>query len=158
MSRITLFYLILHVFKYSIYEHTVHTKPASASLPKQASEPSDLSSDSEASDSQDDGAVTLSSKPSIRELRQLPVTNWYNLGLQLKVREKELERIQSKYRDEKLCRTKMFGVWRREDDDPSYEKLLLALVSIGRRDLVEYICKRKGNFLVTDWYNGCKDE
>ena len=136
-------------------DQTDPIKPVSVSLPKQASESSDLSSDSEASDSQDDGAVTLSFKPSIRELRQLPVTNWYNLGLQLKVRQQELERIQSKYRDEKLCRTKMFGVWRREDDNPSYEKLLLALVSIGRRDLVESICKRKGNFLVTDWYNCC---
>ena len=90
---------------------------------------------------------TLSSKPTLRELRQLPVTKWYNLGLQLQVNQGELETIQSKHpQDDRICQTKMFGVWLREAEHPNYKKLLRALVAIGRRDIAESVCDKEGNF------------
>ena len=83
------------------------------------------------------------SKPALRELRQLPVTKWYNLGLQLQVNQEELEMIQSK--DDRICQTKMFGVWLREAEHPNYKKLLRALVAIGKKDIAESLCDKEGN-------------
>ena len=88
----------------------------------------------------------LSSNPTLRELRQLPVTKWYNLGLQLEVNQEELEKIQSKHpQNDRICQTKMFGVWVREVENPNYEKLLKALAAIGRRDIAEFVCDKEGN-------------
>ena len=88
----------------------------------------------------------LSSKPTLRELRQLPVTKWYNLGLQLEVNQEELEKIQSKHpQNDRICQTKMFGVWLRQVENPNYEKLLKALAAIGRRDIAESMCDKEGN-------------
>ena len=88
----------------------------------------------------------LSSNPTLRELRQLPVTKWYNLGLQLEVNQEELEKIQSKHpQNDRICQTKMFGVWLREVENPNYEKLLKALAVIGRRDIAESMCDKEGN-------------
>ena len=87
-----------------------------------------------------------SSKPTLRKLRQLPVTKWYNLGLQLQVDQEELETIQSKHpQDDRICQTKMFGVWLREIEHANYQKLLRALVAIGRRDIAESVCDKEGN-------------
>ena len=95
---------------------------------------------------------TLSSKPTLRELCQLPVSKWYNLGLQLEVNQKELEKIQSKHpQTDRICQTKMFGVWLREVENPNYEKLLKALASIGRRDIAKSLCEKKGNSYCTKY-------
>ena len=86
------------------------------------------------------------SKPTLRDLRQLPVTKWYNLGLQLQVDQEELEKIQSKHpQDDRICQTKMFGVWLREVEHPNYKELLTALVAIRRRDIAESVCEKEGN-------------
>ena len=92
---------------------------------------------------------TLSSEPTLQELRQLAVSKWYSLGLQLQVNQEELEKIQLKYpRNDRICQTKMFGVWLREVENPNYQKLLTALVAIGRRNIAESVCKKKGNTLL----------
>ena len=89
---------------------------------------------------------TLSSKPTLRKLHQLPVAKWYNLGLQLQVNQEELEKIQSKHpQDDRICQTKMFGVWLREIEHPNYQKLLRALVAIERRDIAMSVCDKEGN-------------
>ena len=91
----------------------------------------------------------LSSKPTLRELRQLPVTKWYNLGLQLEVNQGELEKIQSKHlQNDRICQTKMFGVWLRQVENPNYAKLLKALTAIGRRDIAESVCDKEGNTIL----------
>ena len=58
----------------------------------------------------------------------------------------ELEKIQSKYpQNDGICQTKMFGMWLREVENPNYGKLLRALIAIGRRDIAESVCEKKGN-------------
>ena len=83
--------------------------------------------------------------PTLRELCQFPVTKWYNLGLHLRVNQGELETIQSKHpQDDRICQTKMFGMWLREAKYPNYKKLLRSLIAIGRRDIAESVCDKKG--------------
>ena len=60
--------------------------------------------------------------------------------------QEELETIQSKHpQDDRICQTKMFGMWLREVEHPNYQKLLMALVAIGRRDIAESVCEKEGN-------------
>ena len=84
--------------------------------------------------------------PSLRELDQLPgvATVWYRLGLQLEVKTEDLDVIEMKYRDADMCKIKMFAEWLRCDTNPTYKKLVVALLAVGKRNLAESVCSARG--------------
>ena len=98
-----------------------------------------------------DSGLNLSSKPSICDLGRCSglAETWYLLGIELKVEQEELDAIEDKYRDDHLRMVKMFGVWLRKGECPSYRKLVEALVAIRRRDIAEALCQQisKLNYL-----------
>ena len=89
------------------------------------------------------------SKPILRELSELPVAAcWYRLGIQLGVAEDDLDVIEKDYpRDTKLCKVKMFGAWLRSDTSATHEKLIKALVAIGKTSLARQLCGEYGTFI-----------
>ncbi len=73
---------------------------------------------------------------------------WYRLGLQLGVRADDLDMIEKKYpRDADMCKVRMFAEWQRGDANPTYETLVRALASIGKRKLAESVCSTQGNWV-----------
>ena len=70
---------------------------------------------------------------------------WYVLGLQLGVSADELDVIERNYpRDNHMCKVKMFGTWLRMDTSATYEKLVRALVTVGKRNIAKSICAARG--------------
>ena len=71
--------------------------------------------------------------------------DWHLLGLQLEVRADELDVIERNYpRDNHVCKAKMFGAWLRVDTNATYEKLVRALVAVGKRNIAEAMCIARG--------------
>ena len=96
--------------------------------------------------------------PTLRDLSSLPVSNWYLLGLKLGVRGNVLDTIERKYRrDNHMCKVKMFGTWLRVDISASYTKLARALFAVGKRDIAEAICTKRGTCMkVTVVESACR--
>ena len=83
--------------------------------------------------------------PTLRELCELPANCWYGLGVQLGIPDHELDVIEQNYpRDAKMCQSKMFGVWLRNESAPTYEKMVKALVAVDRTSLAEVLCGKHG--------------
>ena len=47
-------------------------------------------------------------------------------------------------RDNKMCKIKMFGAWLREDSNATYEKLIRALATVGKRNIASAMCTTRG--------------
>jgi len=76
---------------------------------------------------------------------------WYRLGIQLGVTEDDLNVIEQNYpRDAKMQRAKMFGTWLRSDISATYEKLIKALMVVGKLSLAEKLCRKYGTLLEND--------
>ena len=84
--------------------------------------------------------------PTLRELCELPVaTCWYELGVQLSIPDNVLDVIQQNYpRDTKMCQSKMFSAWLRNESAPTYEKMVKALVAVDRTSLAKILCGKYG--------------
>ena len=84
--------------------------------------------------------------PTLRELSKLPVANcWYRLGVQLGIPDNELDVIEQNYpRDTRMCQSKMFGVWLRNESAPTYVKMVKALVAVDKTSLAEELCGKYG--------------
>ena len=81
----------------------------------------------------------------LRELGLLCVPNWYLLGLQLGISKDELAIISRNFpQDDYMCNVKMFGAWLRVDTKATYEKLAMALVTVGKRNIAEDMCTARG--------------
>ena len=46
--------------------------------------------------------------------------------------------------DVDMCKVKMFAEWHRGDSNPTYEKLVRALVAVGKTKLAKSVCKTQG--------------
>ena len=91
-------------------------------------------------------ALILSSKPKrkdINKYRELD-DEWYSLGTELEIEDEELDDLEEKYSDPHKRLIKMFGVWLEKGKNPTYRKLLNALVSIDKRAVAESICTGLG--------------
>ena len=88
----------------------------------------------------------LSSKPKLGTLMKYHDLNkeWYLLGAVLEVDSEELNKIEDKYSDDRMRMVKIFGVWLEKGENPTYRKLLKALVNIDKRDIAQSICKGLG--------------
>ena len=79
----------------------------------------------------------------------MKLTNWYHVGQQLSFDELTLERFNDDYKgDKEECKKRMFGYWLRHYKEPSYERLMKALVNAGETVAAENLHKESGQFSV----------
>ena len=84
--------------------------------------------------------------PQLKDLVLVQVIRWYELGLQLGVRDTELEVIKrNNPGDLEACRRDMFRAWLRINPSPSYQNLIDALVIVREVREADHLCKKFGN-------------
>ena len=67
-------------------------------------------------------------KPTLSELINIQVLDWFSLGLNLGMNDYELQVIRDNYpRDNKSCKRMMFSKWLQQDLEATYKKLIFAL-------------------------------
>ena len=88
----------------------------------------------------------LLSKPKLKTLNKYHDLNkeWYFLGAELEVDNEELNKIEDKYSDDRMRMVKMFGVWLDKGENPTYRKLIKALMEIDKKDIAKSICTGLG--------------
>ena len=88
----------------------------------------------------------LSSKPKRKDINRYSELHemWYSLGIELEVEDDELDNLEEKYSDPHKRLMKMFGIWLEKGEDPTYGKLIKALIDIGKRNIAESICTQLG--------------
>ena len=97
-------------------------------------------------------ASILSSKPKrkdINKFRELD-DEWYSLGTELEIDDEELDDLEEKYSDAHKRLLKMFGVWLEKGVNPTYRKLLKALVNVRAEDIAQSLCADLGK--CNDYY------
>ena len=72
---------------------------------------------------------------------------WYLLGVELDVDDEELDDLEEKYSDPHKRLLKMFGVWLEKGENPTYRKLIEALVEIDKKDIAQSICTKLGKYI-----------
>ena len=88
----------------------------------------------------------LSTKPKLKALNKYHGLHkeWYFLGAELEVDTKELNKIKNDNSDDRMRMMIMFGVWLENGENPTYRKLLKALVEIDKKDIAQSICTDLG--------------
>ena len=91
-------------------------------------------------------ASILSSKPKLKDINKYRELDeeWYSLGIELEIDDKELDNLEEKYSDPHRRMIKMFGVWLEKGEKPTYRKLIKALADIDKRDIAESLCTQLG--------------
>ena len=97
------------------------------------------------------GVSTPPMKPQLKDLVLVQTTKWYNLGLQLGIKDTELDVIEENNpKDIDTCKRKMFKAWLRITPSPSYQQLVEALQTVGEISEADHLCKKHGKI-----YNDC---
>ena len=91
-------------------------------------------------------ASILSLKPKLKNINKYRELDeeWYSLGIELEIDDKELDDLEEKYSDPHRRMIKMFGVWLSKGENPTYRKLIKALADIDKRDMAESLCTQLG--------------
>ena len=84
--------------------------------------------------------------PNLKDLVLLRVSDWYTVGLQLGVREADLDDIESNYSDIRERRRGMFKTWLRTTPNPSYAQLARALFLAEENNIARSICQKYGKY------------
>ena len=88
----------------------------------------------------------LLSKPKLKTLNKYHdlTKEWYFLGAELEVDDEELDKIEAEYSDDRMRMIKMFGIWLKQGENPTYRKLIKVLVEIDKEDIAKSICTGLG--------------
>ena len=89
----------------------------------------------------------LSLKPELKDIKKYydQLNNkWYSLGIELINDDKELDNLEEMYSDPHRRMIKMFAIWLDKGKNPTYGKLIKALVNVDKRDVAESICAELG--------------
>ena len=88
----------------------------------------------------------LSLKPKLKDINKYNELDekWYSLGIELEIDDKELDNLEEKYSDPHKRLIKMFGVWLEKGENPTYRKLIEALVEIDKKVIAQSICTKLG--------------
>ena len=100
-------------------------------------------------------ASVLSLKPKrkdINKYRELD-DEWYSLGVELEIDDDDLDELSNKYSDPHMRLIKMFGVWLEKGENPTYKKLIEALVEIDKKDIAQSICTKLGKYISNNLIN-----
>ena len=94
-------------------------------------------------------ASILSLKPKLKDINKYRELNdeFYSFGIELEVDDKELDNLEEKYSDPHKRLIKMFGVWLEKGENPTYRKLIEALVEIDKKDIAQSICTKLGKYI-----------
>ena len=77
----------------------------------------------------------------------LQVSDWYRLGLALKLDSYELDIIEKNFRGDTRKQTcKMFQYWLMAQPDASYVQLIKALCEVGDERVANSLCKKYGKY------------
>ena len=88
----------------------------------------------------------LLSRPKLKTLNKYHDLHkeWYILGAELEIDDEELNKVEDKYSDDKMRMLKVFGVWLKKGENPTYRTLLKALVDMDKKDIAQSICTDLG--------------
>ena len=94
-------------------------------------------------------ASILTLKPKRKDINKYSELDkkWYLLGVELDVDDEELDDLEEKYSDPHKRLLKMFGVWLEKGENPTYRKLIEALVEIDKKDIAQSICSKLGKYI-----------
>ena len=94
-------------------------------------------------------ASILTLKPKRKDINKYSELDekWYLLGVELDVDDEELDDLKEKYSDPHKRLLKMFGVWLEKGENPTYRKLIEALVEIDKKDIAQSICTKLGKYI-----------
>ena len=88
-------------------------------------------------------------EPQLKDLESVQVIEWYDLGLQLELKDADLQVIKrNNLGDLKACRREMFKAWLRVTPIPSYLQLVEALVAVDEVTEAEYLCEKYGKWII----------
>ena len=93
-------------------------------------------------------ASILSSKVQLKDIikyRELD-DKWLSLGIELDMDYKELKKKKKRHSDPQRRLIDMFGVWLDKGKNPTYRRLLEALVEIDKKDVAQSICTKLGKY------------
>ena len=93
-------------------------------------------------------ASILSSKPKLKDINKYRELDdeWYSLGIELEMDDKDLDNLEQRHSDPHKRLIKMFGVWLEKGENPTYRKLLEALMEIDKKDVAKSICTKLGKY------------
>ena len=80
----------------------------------------------------------------MQELDLIKVSDWYGVGLQLKLEDQDLEDIERECSDNRRCRRRMFKLWLKTSPNPTYAQLARALILAEEETLAHRICQKYG--------------
>jgi len=85
--------------------------------------------------------MSASSAPELKDVVNVlkPVTEWFQLGVQLELEHSNLEKIDIEERNVEKCKIKMVSHWLASDTNASWKKLYFALKAIDRTRICEEI-------------------
>ena len=70
--------------------------------------------------------------------------DWYGVGLQLEIKESELDVIRKNFSNVKEQKREMFSIWLRQTPQPSYLQLARALFAAEETRLGYSVCQKYG--------------
>ena len=94
-------------------------------------------------------ASILTLKPKRKDINKYSELDekWYLLGVELDIDDEELDDLEEKYSDPHKRLLKMFGAWLEKGENPTYRKLIEALVEIDKKDIAQSICTKLGKYI-----------
>ena len=78
-------------------------------------------------------------QPELKDLDLIELVNWQGVGLQLGVKDHELQKIQLDYHRHDDQKREMFRAWFRTSDNPNYDDLIKALEAVGERKVAQQL-------------------
>ena len=93
-------------------------------------------------------ASILSLKPKRKDINKYHQLDekWYSLSTELDFEDEELEELEQKYTDPHRRMVKIFDIWLKKGENPTYLKLVKALVNIDKKDIVQSLCIDLGKY------------
>ena len=83
--------------------------------------------------------VPSSPQPELKDLDLIEVVNWQGVGLQLGVRDYELQKIKLDYQRHDDRKRGMFRAWLHTCVNPNYHNLIKALEAVGERKTAQQL-------------------
>ena len=87
--------------------------------------------------------VPSSSPPELKDLDLLELVNWQGVGLQLGIKDYDLQKIELDYQRHDDRKREMFRTWFRTSTTPNYPDLLKALEAVGEKRAVQQLQNKK---------------
>ena len=86
--------------------------------------------------------ITSIVEPQLKDLILVRTVKWYELGLQLEVKGKDLDVIQANNQNNiEACKREMFSKWLGITPDASYQQVVEALQVVGEISEANRLCK-----------------